>query len=284
MNFVYELLKLQKKALKLEIKEQSLIQHIVNRLEPQVLDYVDVRNPTTRAQLLQARRESPDDRRNRNWRDAEVLDGQNDRRDNYSNTGIGHRGTRGPKTYGDRLNCLRVRVDQNDQSQIEGNPPIMLSALCMSSVELPYVPFLLNETLTKTLWDTVAEKSFISEEAGKSISFYKPVKKSRAEVVTAQGARFQFPRVRHHSKRRHRLVGVRGSTRNGRRDPKCLSARHFHMVREDTGASNEVTTCAWMAADEAAGCTRAFHTMWRSSRRLVCRGRPEPGLRVNDIS
>ncbi|GFX70203.1 uncharacterized protein TNCV_4616411 [Trichonephila clavipes] len=24
--------------------------------------------------------------------------------------------------------------------------------------------------------------------------------------------------------------------------------------------------------------------MWRSSQRLVCRGRPEPGLRVNDIS
>ncbi|GFU59669.1 uncharacterized protein TNCV_3186371 [Trichonephila clavipes] len=29
---------------------------------------------------------------------------------------------------------------------------------------------------------------------------------------------------------------------------------------------------------------RAFLTMWQSSRRLVCRGRPEPGLRVNDIS
>ncbi|GFW74122.1 hypothetical protein TNCV_4176671 [Trichonephila clavipes] len=40
-------------------------------------------------------------------------------------------------------------------------------------------------------------------------------------------------------------------------------------------------TCAWMAADEVVGCTRAFLTMWRSSRRLVCRGLPEPGLRVN---
>ncbi|GFX02827.1 uncharacterized protein TNCV_4438091 [Trichonephila clavipes] len=39
-----------------------------------------------------------------------------------------------------------------------------------------------------------------------------------------------------------------------------------------------------MAADEAVGCTRAFLTMWRSSRRLVCRGRTGPGLRVNDIS
>ncbi|GFU01135.1 hypothetical protein TNCV_2835021 [Trichonephila clavipes] len=56
------------------------------------------------------------------------------------------------------------------------------------------------------------------------------------------------------------------------------------MVREDTGVSYEGVTCAWMAADEAVGCTRAFITMWRSSRRLVCRGGPEPDVRVNDIS
>ncbi|GFV94852.1 uncharacterized protein TNCV_1028501 [Trichonephila clavipes] len=43
-------------------------------------------------------------------------------------------------------------------------------------------------------------------------------------------------------------------------------------------------TCARMAADEEVGCTRALLMMWRSSRRLVCRGRPELGLRVNDIS
>ncbi|GFS97877.1 hypothetical protein TNCV_2018281 [Trichonephila clavipes] len=79
--------------------EQSLIQHIVNRLELQVLEYVEVRNPTTRAQFLQviskfeerysarktqgssksynerrdwdAHRKSPDDRRNRNWKDED---------------------------------------------------------------------------------------------------------------------------------------------------------------------------------------------------------------------
>ncbi|GFU71765.1 uncharacterized protein TNCV_130691 [Trichonephila clavipes] len=50
------------------------------------------------------------------------------------------------------------------------------------------------------------------------------------------------------------------------------------MVREDTGAPNEGAICAWMAADEAVVCTRAFLMMWRSSRRLVCRGHPEPGL------
>ncbi|GFY12074.1 hypothetical protein TNCV_4975741 [Trichonephila clavipes] len=33
--------------------EQNLTQHIVNRLEPQVFDYAEFRNPTTRAELLQ---------------------------------------------------------------------------------------------------------------------------------------------------------------------------------------------------------------------------------------
>ncbi|GFX92334.1 uncharacterized protein TNCV_1112611 [Trichonephila clavipes] len=56
------------------------------------------------------------------------------------------------------------------------------------------------------------------------------------------------------------------------------------MVRQDTGAPNEGATCAWMAADEAVGSTRALLTVWLSSRRMVCRGRPEPDLRVIDIS
>ncbi|GFY32342.1 hypothetical protein TNCV_3558501 [Trichonephila clavipes] len=44
----------------------------------------------------------------------------------------------------------------------------------------------------------------------------------------------------HHSKWRHRWVDMKGSTRNGRHDPKCPSARHLRMVREDTGAPVEV--------------------------------------------
>ncbi|GFW65396.1 uncharacterized protein TNCV_396621 [Trichonephila clavipes] len=45
----------------------------------------------------------------------------------------------------------------------------------------------------------------------------------------------QFPRAWHHSKQRRRWVGVKNSTRNGLRDPKCPSARRYRMVREDTG-------------------------------------------------
>ncbi|GFX42077.1 uncharacterized protein TNCV_2134921 [Trichonephila clavipes] len=92
----------------------------------------------------------------------------------------------------------------------------------------------------------------------------------------------RVPRAWHHSKRRHQWVGVKSSARNGRRDLKCPSARRLRMVREDTGAPNEGVTCAWMGADEAVECARAFLTMWWSYRRLVCRGRPEPDLHVND--
>ncbi|GFW10094.1 hypothetical protein TNCV_4208571 [Trichonephila clavipes] len=59
------------------------------------------------------------------------------------------------------LNTLRVQIVQDDQSQNVRNPTIRLSAICMSPVELLYVPILLNETFTKSLWDTGAEKSFI---------------------------------------------------------------------------------------------------------------------------
>ncbi|GFV87540.1 uncharacterized protein TNCV_3281781 [Trichonephila clavipes] len=59
---------------------------------------------------------------------------------------------------------------------------------------------------------------------------------SSLKTIWFHSAAAQFPRAQHHSKRRSRLVGVKGNTRNGRRDPKCPSARHLCMVREDTGA------------------------------------------------
>ncbi|GFU70882.1 uncharacterized protein TNCV_2205991 [Trichonephila clavipes] len=91
-------------------------------------------------------------------------------------------------------------------------------------------------------------------------------------MTSFHSAAFRFPRARHQSKRRRRWVGVKGSTRNRPHDPKCPSARRLRMVQEKTGPHNEGSTCAWMAADEAVGCTSAFLTMWRCSRRLVFRG------------
>ncbi|GFU62405.1 hypothetical protein TNCV_319091 [Trichonephila clavipes] len=78
---------------------------------------------------------------------------------------------KGERRYGGRLNFLRVRVDQEDQLQNVRNPPISLSAICMTPVELLYVPFFLTETFTKSLWDIRAEKSFISEEVYKKYFF-----------------------------------------------------------------------------------------------------------------
>ncbi|GFT68991.1 retrovirus-related Pol polyprotein from transposon 297 [Trichonephila clavipes] len=61
----------------------------------------------------------------------------------------------------------------------------------MSPVELPYVPILLNETFMEVLWDTGAEKSFISKETYRKYFFYKQVKKSRTQVITAHEAKCQ---------------------------------------------------------------------------------------------
>ncbi|GFT31036.1 retrovirus-related Pol polyprotein from transposon 17.6 [Trichonephila clavipes] len=65
----------------------------------------------------------------------------------------------------------------------------MLSDLRMFPVKLSYAPFLLNEIFVKALWDTGAEKSFISDDMNKKYFFYQTIKKSHAEVVTAQAAR-----------------------------------------------------------------------------------------------
>ncbi|GFX38901.1 uncharacterized protein TNCV_4753771 [Trichonephila clavipes] len=51
-DFIYELLKIHK-VLKLEMSEEKLIDHVVSRLEPQILDYVEVRYPQNTANLLQ---------------------------------------------------------------------------------------------------------------------------------------------------------------------------------------------------------------------------------------
>ncbi|GFU64655.1 uncharacterized protein TNCV_3578891 [Trichonephila clavipes] len=66
--------------------------------------------------------------------------------------------------------------------------------------------------------------------------------------------------------------------------PNVLQPGAFVWFEKTQGPLVKVLTCAWMMADETVGCMRAFLTMWWSSRRLVCRGCPEPDLHVNDIS
>ncbi|GFX89813.1 uncharacterized protein TNCV_2246131 [Trichonephila clavipes] len=45
-DFVYELVKIHKQ-LKLEMADEKLLDHFISRLEPQLLDYVEVRHPQT---------------------------------------------------------------------------------------------------------------------------------------------------------------------------------------------------------------------------------------------
>ncbi|GFU38216.1 uncharacterized protein TNCV_2432511 [Trichonephila clavipes] len=51
-DFVYDLFKIHKQ-LKLEMTEEKLLDHVISRLEPQILDYVEVRHPQTTSNLLQ---------------------------------------------------------------------------------------------------------------------------------------------------------------------------------------------------------------------------------------
>ncbi|GFT14871.1 retrovirus-related Pol polyprotein from transposon opus [Trichonephila clavipes] len=58
----------------------------------------------------------------------------------------------------------------------------------MTPVDLPYVPILLNETFITALWDTGAEKSFISKEVYHKYFSYRQHQKTKDRVLTAQGA------------------------------------------------------------------------------------------------
>ncbi|GFY01022.1 uncharacterized protein TNCV_1364271 [Trichonephila clavipes] len=239
-DFVYDLLKLHKK-LELGMSEKALVDHIFVRHEPQVQDYIEVRNPQTAIQLLEVlakfverysckatlgsrnsnnvegrsrnERRMPNVGNNRgNWRNSEVVNRPNNGRNDYRrshqnnrqgnqwfesrnrfqnddrrfndrgyqfrnrgqnddfsrgdqrNRGSSENFSRGNRKQMGRLNVLKVNDIKGDQTQSINQSPIKLSAICMSPVELPYVPILLDETFTKALWDTGAEKSFISEE------------------------------------------------------------------------------------------------------------------------
>ncbi|GFU71398.1 uncharacterized protein TNCV_2584691 [Trichonephila clavipes] len=65
---------------------------------------------------------------------------------------------------------------------------IRISSLRITPVDLPYAPILLNKTFITALWDTGAEKSFISKEIYRRYFSYRPSEKTQDRVVTAQGA------------------------------------------------------------------------------------------------
>ncbi|GFW39184.1 uncharacterized protein TNCV_1831741 [Trichonephila clavipes] len=113
-------------------------------------------------------------------------------RGDHRNRGSSENFSQGDRRQRARLNVLKISDVKSDQTQSLNEEPVKLSAICMIPVELPYVPILLNEFLMKALWYKGAEKLFISEETyQKYFFFYKPVKKSRTRVITAQEAKCQ---------------------------------------------------------------------------------------------
>ncbi|GFT29548.1 uncharacterized protein TNCV_2055551 [Trichonephila clavipes] len=87
-----------------------------------------------------------------------------------------------------RLNVLKVSNVKDDQTQSINESPIKLSAICMSPVELPYVPILLDKTYESVMRHWIGEIIYIGGNIPK-IFFYKQVKKSSTQVITAQGAK-----------------------------------------------------------------------------------------------
>ncbi|GFT82159.1 uncharacterized protein TNCV_3910741 [Trichonephila clavipes] len=205
--------------------EEKLIDHIISRLEPQILDYVEVRHPQTTSNLLQI----IDKNWQENWRETRgnnrYADNRRPRREfnRFESQGVAdnrrfdgrrlggqsdHRfHNQGGRQGGSRNSAFRGQNDRNifkllsDRSEYGGdrprcteNPPdtehrtIRVSSLRMTPVDLPYVPILLNETFITALWDTGEEKSFISEKVYRKYFTYRPRQKTKDRVVTAQGA------------------------------------------------------------------------------------------------
>ncbi|GFT26258.1 uncharacterized protein TNCV_3336361 [Trichonephila clavipes] len=79
---------------------------------------------------------------------------------------------------------------------------------------------------------------------------------SLLKTIWLHSAGVQFPRARHHSKRRRRWVSVKGGRVMGAVIPNVFQS----------GAPSGGFTCAWIAADEAVDCVRAFLAIWWSFR------------------
>ncbi|GFU64325.1 uncharacterized protein TNCV_3446351 [Trichonephila clavipes] len=96
---------------------------------------------------------------------------------------------RGQNERSRNLNFLSDRCEYGgNRSRGTENPPvwdhrpIRVSSIRMTPVELPYVPILLNETFITALWDTGAEKSFISEEVYRNYFFIPTSSKDKDKI------------------------------------------------------------------------------------------------------
>ncbi|GFX99484.1 uncharacterized protein TNCV_3039591 [Trichonephila clavipes] len=201
-DFVHDLLKLQKK-LELGMSEKALVDHIFVRLEPQVQDYVEVRNPQTAIQLLEVLAKFEE----RYSCKATLVvhkpnNGRNVNRDSHQNNRQGNQGFESrnrfrndDRKFNDRGYQFRNQSQNNDFSREDqknrGSSENFSrgSRKQMGRLNVLKVSDIKDETFTKALWDSGAEKSFISKETYQKYFFHKQVKKSSTQVITAQGAK-----------------------------------------------------------------------------------------------
>ncbi|GFT68072.1 retrovirus-related Pol polyprotein from transposon 297 [Trichonephila clavipes] len=147
------------------MSEEKLIDHVVSRLEPQILDYVEVRHPQNTANLLQIVDKYEERFMNRQIRDKKIGGKTEIMRDtpiiaDHKESLIGF------KNQGFANNRRFEGRRQGGQSDQRFH----------------------NQSGRQTLWDTGAEKSFISEEVYRKYFSYRPRQKTKGRVVTAQGA------------------------------------------------------------------------------------------------
>ncbi|GFU24957.1 retrovirus-related Pol polyprotein from transposon 297 [Trichonephila clavipes] len=174
-DFIYDLLKLHKQ-LELRMSEEALVDHIFGgKIFMQGYTGSNYENSRQGNQRFYSR--------NRFQRDYRRLSdgvyqfrnrGQNDdfSRGDRRNRGSRENFSRGDRRQRGKLNVLKVRVDEKNQTT---EVPITLPVICMSPVELPCVPILLNDTFTKALWDTGAENKWAE---------IIPLKKASARVIS----------------------------------------------------------------------------------------------------
>ncbi|GFX81735.1 retrovirus-related Pol polyprotein from transposon 17.6 [Trichonephila clavipes] len=192
-DFVYDLLKLHK-ILKLEMTEEKLIDHIISRLEPQILDYVEVRNPQTTSNLLQIIDKYEERFLNRkirgsSWESRDIKPNENNRFPNR-NRQENWRETRGNNRYADnsrprrefnRFESQGVADNQRFDGRRRGG---------QSDHRFHNQGGRQNGSRNcafRALWDKGAEKPFISEEVYRKYFSYRHRQETKDRVVTAQG-------------------------------------------------------------------------------------------------
>ncbi|GFT32153.1 retrovirus-related Pol polyprotein from transposon 297 [Trichonephila clavipes] len=182
------------------MSEEKLIDHVVSRLEPQILDYVEVRHPQNTANLLQIVDKYEERFMNRQIRgSSEGFRSSNPNEDNHFNNRHRQEDWRENRNNERYANNSRPQREFNrfenqgfaNNRRFEGrrqggqsdqrfhNQSGRQSGSRNSSFRGQ------NE---RTLWDTGVEKSFISEEIYCKYFSYRPRQKTKDRVVTVQGA------------------------------------------------------------------------------------------------